>query len=118
MATEIIGITGFFITMIVFVVSYFKTRHTERMALINSGRTARIFDSSDTESNKALKFGLILLSIGLGLLVGLLVDRMLDSEPSGVFVSIFIFGGLSLIYYHNYVEGRVTPSIKSDDEIV
>jgi F0F1-type ATP synthase assembly protein I len=118
MATEIIGITGFFITMIVLVVSYFKTRHSERMALINSGRTAKIFDSSDTETNKALKFGLFLLSIGLGLLVGLLVDRMLDSEPSGVFVSIFIFGGISLIYYHNYIESKNKTPFKDDEQMV
>jgi F0F1-type ATP synthase assembly protein I len=118
MASEIIGITGFFITMIVLVVTYFKTRHTERMALINSGRTARIFDANDGESNSALKLGLFLLSIGLGLMVGLIVDNMLNTEPAGVFVCILIFGGVSLILYHSYVSGRMKDKTKEIDEIV
>jgi F0F1-type ATP synthase assembly protein I len=118
MASEIIGITGFFITMIVLVVTYFKTRHTERMALINSGRTARIFDANDGESNSALKLGLFLLSIGLGLLVGLTVDNILDTEPAGVFVCILIFGGVSLILYHSYVSGKDKEKIREMDEIV
>jgi F0F1-type ATP synthase assembly protein I len=118
MASEIIGITGFFITMIVLVVTYFKTRHTERMALINSGRTARIFDANEGESNSALKFGLLLLSIGLGLMVGLIVDNMLNTEPAGVFVCILIFGGVSLILYHSYASGKRKDKIKEIDEIV
>jgi F0F1-type ATP synthase assembly protein I len=120
MATEIIGTILFFSTMMVFIVSYFKTRHNERMALINSGRTAKIFDTNDTESNKSLKFGLFLLSIGLGLLTGLIIDNILDTEPAGVFVSILIFGGVSLIFYHIYVEGKAKKSTPKtmEDEMV
>lgn len=118
MATEIIGITGFFITMIVLIVSFLKTRHTERMALINSGRTARIFDSNDTESNKALKFGLLLLSIGLGLLIGLIVDSILGTAPAGVFVSMLVLGGISLILYHSYVEKNHKKYDKESDDLV
>jgi hypothetical protein len=81
MASEIIATIGLFITLIVLIVTFFKTRHTERMALINSGRTARIFDEKDGESNGALKLGLFLLSIGLGLLIGMIVDSILQTEP-------------------------------------
>jgi hypothetical protein len=121
MATEIIGTILLFSTIMVFIVSYFKTRHNERMALINSGRTAKIFDTNDTESNKSLKFGLFLLSIGLGLLTGLIIDKILETEPAGVFVSIFIFGGISLIFYHLYVEGKNKKVMLKDnieDDIV
>jgi len=104
MATEIIGTVFFFVTLIVLIVSYFRTRHTERMALINSGRTAKIFDTRDNDSNRTLKLGLFLLSIGLGLLIGLVFDNYLGTEPAGVFVSILILGGISLIYYHRYVQ--------------
>ena len=115
MASEIVGIIFFSITMIVLIVNFFKTRHNERMALINSGKTAKIFDASDTESNKSLKFGLLLLAIGLGLLVGIFFDHVFGSEPAGVFVSIFIFGGLSLIFYHFHVEGKNKQPFKDDD---
>ncbi|MBK8055047.1 MAG: hypothetical protein IPK35_17690 [Saprospiraceae bacterium] len=118
MASEIIATIGLFITLIVLIVSYFRTRHTERMALINSGRTARIFDEKDGESNGALKLGLFLLSIGLGLLIGLIVDNILNSEPSGVFVSILSLGGMSLIIYHFYIEGKRKERIKDPEDMV
>lgn len=103
MAAEIIAITGFFLTMIVLIITYFRTRHLERMALIQSDKTAKIFDADTSDSNNALKFGLLLLSIGLGLLIGIIFDNILDSEPAGVFVSILTLGGLSLIIYHFYI---------------
>jgi DMSO reductase anchor subunit len=118
MASEIIATIGLFITLIVLIVSYFRTRHTERMALINSGRTARIFDEKDGESNGALKLGLFLLSIGLGLLIGLIVDNILNSEPSGVFVSILSLGGMSLIIYHFYIEGKRKERNKNPEDMV
>ncbi|MBK9256249.1 MAG: hypothetical protein IPM42_12240 [Saprospiraceae bacterium] len=116
MASEIIGITGFFITMIVLIVSYFKTRHRERMALISSGRTADVLDSKDVESYSALKLGLLLLSIGLGLMIGLIFDSMFGTEPAGVFVSILILGGISLIFYHSYVSGKQKRELLQDVE--
>ncbi|MEY3419825.1 MAG: hypothetical protein RIR48_105 [Bacteroidota bacterium] len=118
MATEIIGTIGFFITMMVLIVSFFRTRHTERMALINSGRTAKIFDEKDGDSNGALKIGLFLLSIGLGLLIGLIVDNILGSEPAGSFVSILVLGGFSLIIYHFYIEGKRKERNSNPDELI
>lgn len=118
MATEIVGTTFLFITIIVFIFNFFRTRHAERMALINSGRTAKIFDGGDTESNRSLKLGLFLLSIGIGLMIGLFIDRALQTEPAGVFVSILVCGGISLIYYHHYVETRQKFPKKGDDDLV
>lgn len=118
MASEIIGITGFFITMIVLIVSYFRTRHRERMALINNGRTAQIFQTPESESFGSLKLGLFLLSIGLGLMIGLIIDNILETEPAGVFVSILVLGGVSLIFYHIYVSGRKKNKLDDADELV
>lgn len=119
MAVPIVGITLTFITLIVFIVTYFKSRHTERMALIQSGRTARIFDSNSTESNKALKFGLFFLSIGLGLLTGIIIDNIVGDEPAAVFICMLIFGGISLIIYHNYIERKSKAGLRDEiDNIV
>ncbi|MBK7636300.1 MAG: DUF6249 domain-containing protein [Saprospiraceae bacterium] len=118
MASQIIATIGLFITLIVLIVTFFKTRHTERMALINSGRTARIFDEKDGESNGSLKVGLLLLSVGLGLLIGMIVDSILHTEPTGVFVSILVLGGMSLIIYHFYIEGKRKERIKDPEDMV
>jgi len=80
--------------------------NTNKMASEIIGITGLIFDANDSESNKALKFGLLLLSIGLGLLVGLIVDSILNTEPAGVFVSILILGGISLIFYHIHISAK------------
>ena len=118
MVSEIIGMTGFFLTMIVLIVSYFRTRHIERMELIKNGKNATIFDANKSDSNGALKFGLLLLSIGLGLLIGLFYDQMFGTEPAGVFVCILILGGLSLIYYHRYIDQKPNNTLKDPEDLV
>lgn len=118
MASEIIGMTGFFITLIVLISMYFRTRHIERMELIKHGRPATIFKIGAKETNSTLKLGLLLLSIGLGLLIGLFVDHILGTEPAGVFVSILILGGLSLIFYHLYMDSKTKGQEKEEDLMV
>ena len=118
MASEIIGMTGFFITLIVFISMYFRTRHIERMELIKHGKPATIFKVGASDSNSALKLGLLLLSIGFGLLIGLFVDYMFDTEPAGVFVCILILGGISLIFYHLYMEKKSSGEEKETDMMV
>ncbi|MBC7884645.1 MAG: hypothetical protein H7X99_04180 [Saprospiraceae bacterium] len=118
MASEIIGTIGIFLTLIVFLVTYFRTRHIERMALIKNEKTATIFNVNKSDSNGALKLGLLLLSIGIGLLIGLLIDNALGTEPAATFVSILICGGISLIFYHNYVENKNKSKQKDEDLLV
>lgn len=118
MASEIIGMTGFFITLIVFISMYFRTRHIERMELIKHGKPATIFKIGAKDTNSALKLGLLLLSIGFGLLIGLFVDYMFNTEPAGVFVCILILGGVSLIFYHLYMERKNKGDDKDDDLMV
>jgi Flp pilus assembly protein TadB len=117
MASEILFIIFFFITMIVLIVNYFKTRHTERMALINSNKTSKIFDAGD-DSKRTLKLGLFLLSVGLGLLIGLIADKILGTEPAGSFISILILGGISLILYYSYIERNKNPLDANKDDLV
>ena len=118
MATEIIGTIGVFLTAIVFIVSFFRTRHAERMELIKNGKTAKIFYENTSDSNGALKLGLLLLSIGVGLLIGLLIDYTLSSEPAATFVSILICGGISLIFYHSYIERKNQYKQKEEESLV
>jgi F0F1-type ATP synthase assembly protein I len=118
MASEIIAMTGFFITLIVLIASFFRTRHKERMELIKSGKTANIFDASKSDSNGTLKLGLLMFSVGLGLLLGLTFDNLFGTEPAGVFVCMLILGGISLIYYHSYVEKKSNKKDIIHDDLV
>jgi len=78
------------------------------------------------QTDGSLKLGLLLISIGLGLLIGLAFDAIFDTEPAGVFISMLILGGLSLVFYHIYSESKnpingeeYKSSVKDDiDEMV
>ena len=88
---------------------FFMTRHRERLALIEKGADASIFKQED-KGMSALKWGLLLMGGGLGLLIGLLVGlgmQLGEDLTAGItFGSIFIFGGLGLVIYYNIARKR------------
>jgi hypothetical protein len=47
-----------------------------------------------------MKIGLLLFSIGAGLLLGGTLDNIFDTEPLCAFSFILLFGGFSLMFYH------------------
>ena len=115
MASEILGTIGFFTTLMVLGVIFLKNRHRERLALIQYGKDSSVFHGKDRKNN-TLKFGL--------LLVGIFLDKVFDSEPACTFACIFIFGGFSLIYYHQYLNGRIgsydsgKDDFKDNDDLI
>ena len=78
---------------------YLLVRKKERLALIQKGADATIFDSSRQPSS--LKWGLLLVGIGTGILLGkvLSIYTILDEEPA-TFSMICLCGGIGLIIYH------------------
>lgn len=98
----ILALMGFFGTIITFIYMRYKSRHQERMALIESGQNAEIFTERklDDKSN-ALKYGMLLTGIGLGFFIGILIERALDwPEALGVFPMSVIGGGIGLICFY------------------
>lgn len=96
-------LTPIFITGIVFGtiygIIYLLIRKKERLALIQKGLDANIFeaDKPDKKSN-GLKFGLLFTGVGLGILLGnIFVSTNLLGEEVAYFSMIFLFGGLSLL---------------------
>ena len=83
----------------VFGIVYLFVRKKERLALIQKGADATIFESSKQPSS--LKWGLLLVGIGAGILLGkvLAVYTTLEEEPA-FFSMICLFGGIGLIIYH------------------
>lgn len=84
----------------VYGIVYLFVRKKERLALIQQRADASIFESNKNEPS-SLKWGLLLVGIGIGILLGkvLAVYTTLDEEPA-FFSMICLFGGFGLIIYH------------------
>ena len=78
---------------------WISTRNKERMALIEKGADATLFATKKKNyMNLTLKFGMLAVGIGTGILMGSIISSytMLDEEVA--FPSmIFLFGGLFLV---------------------
>jgi hypothetical protein len=86
---------------------FLTTRNKERMALIEKGADASLFNTGKEKSwsfswsKFTLKVGMLAMGISVGILVGALLSQagVLD-EDSNYAASIFFFGGLSLVLFY------------------
>ncbi len=96
---------GILIVFIVFsclfgvVYVYFTTRNKERLALIEKGADAKLFNSGKKHGfgQVVLNLGLLAIGIGIGVLVGAMLNQGGMEEGVAFTASIFIFGGLGLL---------------------
>jgi len=88
---------------------FFTTRNKERLALIEKGADASLFNTGKEPSQvgntlgrvfSVLKIGLFLVGIGLGIVAGYLVSMAGMDEGAAYPSMIFLFGGLGLIVYY------------------
>ncbi len=95
---EILVPLGFF-AMVVGIV-YLVIRKKERLALIQHGADASNL-KMDKESNGPLKFGLLLIGIAVGILLGnFLAEYTSMMDEVAYFSMTFICGGISLLIYY------------------
>jgi hypothetical protein len=84
----------------VFGIVYLVVRKKERMALIEKGLTADVLESHK-HAPSSLKWGLVFLGVGIGILVGrILAEYTTLGEEESFFSMVFLFGGLSLLVYY------------------
>lgn len=78
------------------------TRNRERMALIERGATAEeIYQSRKVSKYSALKNGLFLIGIAVGLIVSAIVSAATSLNPVAVyFAFILLFGGAGLVIFY------------------
>ena len=104
----LIGFIAFFAMVFGIMYLFFTTRNRERMALIEKGADASLFNTGKTHLSGfnwgkfALKTGMLLIGIGLGIIAGAILDSV-DAFPypePGYFSMIFIFGGLALVIFY------------------
>jgi len=104
----LIGFIAFFAMIFGIVYLFFTTRNRERMALIEKGADASLFNTGKTHvpwfnwGKFALKTGMLLIGVGFGIIAGALLDmaEVIPNDASGYFWLIFIFGGLALVIFY------------------
>jgi F0F1-type ATP synthase membrane subunit c/vacuolar-type H+-ATPase subunit K len=104
----LIGFIAFFATVFGIMYVFYSTRNKERLALIEKGAEASLFNTGKPArapinwGRFALKMGMLLIGIGLGIIAGAILEAssVFPSEEAGYFAMIFIFGGLALVLYY------------------
>jgi len=107
----IIAILGTFGSLTTFIYMRYKSRHTERMALIESGQSAEILKESNfTNGESGLKTGLFLIGGGLGFLIGKIIATTLHwEEPSAIIPMTLVGAGIGLVIFYMIARSN-TPS--------
>ena len=92
-------LTPIFVLTIVFgfvyAVIHLGIRRKERMALLEKGADPSIFEAPKTHFN-AMKWGLFLIGIALGIFLGNVLEATTVLEPEvSYFSMVFLFGGMA-----------------------
>jgi hypothetical protein len=72
-----------------------KFQNLERMSIIDKGLDPNLF-KRETATAPTLRWALLMIGAGMGLLLGYFLDRAWDMEEVAYFSMIFIFGGIGL----------------------
>ena len=101
MAEAILIPISFFLFIFAIVYLYFTTRNKERMALIEKGAEASIFFSGkkgpSTGKILILNLALVLISVGLAIFIGAILDNMGVDDEIAYPACIFFMAGIGLL---------------------
>lgn len=92
---------------------YLETRHKERMAMIEKGVTPADFkgtslsDFLKTNPLSSLKWGMLLMFVGIGLMVATFLDRSYYMSESVYPASMLIFGGLAFVIFYSIASRKL-----------
>jgi len=98
---------------------YLGIRKKERMAMMEKGFDASQFATSKNRSLQSLKYGILLIGIALGILIGKLLattESFRFEEEAAYFSMIFLFGGLALVIYY-FMAKKMLQEEKDNDSI-
>lgn len=93
----LVGIAFF---IVVYGIFHLYVRRKERLALIDKGLTAAIFNSESNVS-PSLKYGIFCIGIAIGFLMGEILAEFTHLNEGIAYLSmIFLFGGIGLVVYY------------------
>jgi ABC-type Fe3+-siderophore transport system permease subunit len=102
----LVAFIAFFATVFGIYYVHISTRNKERMALIEKGADASLFNTgkeafSFNWNKFTLKLGMLAMGIAIGILAGAIISYagILD-EDTNYSSMIFLFGGLSLVLFY------------------
>lgn len=85
---------------VVYGIFHLYARRKERLALIEKGQTAAIFNS-EADISPSLKYGIFFIGIAIGFLMGEILCKITYINEGVAYLSmIFLFGGISLVVYY------------------
>jgi hypothetical protein len=104
----LIAFIAFFATVFGIMYVFYTTRNKERMALIEKGADASLFNTGKDESKKSfswskftLKIGMLFMGIAVGIIAGAILAQAGILDEDAMYPSmIFFFGGLSLVLFY------------------
>lgn len=101
---EILVPLGFF--LFIFGIVWVIADRNIKKTLIQHGADAKTLQM-DKDSNGALKFGLLLVGVALGILIGNFIAETTSMREETAYVSMtFLFGGIGLLIYHFIIKGK------------
>jgi hypothetical protein len=106
---------GFF-AMVVAIV-YLRQRKQERLVMMQKGIDARFFETAK-HSMQSLKWGIVLVALGLGMLTAKVLSKTQYFFPrteEAYFSMLFLFGGVSLLIFH-FIDRRRHDQEKNELE--
>lgn len=102
----LVAFIAFFATVFGIMYLFYTTRHKERLALIDKGADATLFNTGKdgigfSWGKFSMKLGMLAMGISFGILVGAMIAKSgaLDEDISYSSM-IFLFGGLALVLFY------------------
>ncbi len=102
-----------FTTLGVTIYTWLSSRHKERMAMIEKGvspadfRSGSLKDYLKPNPLSSLKWGMLAMFVGIGIMVGTVLERVYYMADSVYPASMFIFGGLALVIFYFIASRRM-----------
>lgn len=103
----------FFLSVTAAIIYFLYVRHKERALLIEKGMNEFRLDNGKPNIMLNLKYGILLISIAIGSIVGKLLEKYMDfgDIPIMFFSSIFLFTGLGLLLYYKIASKKESGDI-------